>query len=197
MSRLPRRHILINTRCRVAARQVGWGAGAADQKASIDYLLRLHRPDRKAPNGTTGHSRLLGKLLVELAEKLGCAVADLHLDHDPALENREKIKRGGKIIGYRPDELDPDHLAYRPYGTQFAGSHKIKTLVRGDHGQHSDAALARKNKRIAKKMDKAKNQGRNPSKSKRVSRLPKGRQLRSANRWPPKGSQTIQNRRKP
>ena len=145
MSRLPRPHVPMIVRCRVAARQIGWN--------DPDTLLSLHRPHSGAPKGTAGHGRLLQKLLVELAKKLKCEVTDLRLDHDPALENRVKVFRKGIHVDYKPAANDPEWLAYRPHGPEFAGSHLIKTNVRGDHGQHSDRAQAAKNKNIAKNRD--------------------------------------------
>jgi hypothetical protein len=99
---------------------------------------------------------LLDDCLDEFAKRLGCEASDLHLDHDPALENREKVFKCNVHIGYEPDANNPDHLFYRPYGPEFFGSHKIKTLIRGDHGQLSDAGLARKRKRFEKKRAKKK-----------------------------------------
>lgn len=49
---------------------------------------------------------------------------------------------------YEPDANDPDHLFYRPHGPEFDGSHLIKTNVRGDHGQHPDRVLIKKQKRL-------------------------------------------------
>lgn len=132
--------------------------------------------------------------LARYAKLIGCEVTDLQLDHDPALQNRPQFRMNGQTH-YRPAANDPEHLFYRPHGPQFDRSHKIKTLVRGDHGQHSDAGLARKNKRIAK----------NRAKTSGDSRLKRGghsgikskvsRPIRGANRWPPKGSRKIQNRK--
>lgn len=86
------------------------------------------------------------------------------LDHDPALVNRIKRKviaydkktDGVKFITrYSPDANDPRFLIYREAGKPGDGSdHDIKTRVRGEHGQHSDLALARKEKRRAKKRAK-------------------------------------------
>ena len=73
----------------------------------------------------------------------------MRLDHDPPLAARPKHRRGlGKRTYYIPDANDPNHLFYRPHGAQFAGSHLIKTNVRGDHGQHPDRVLIKKNRRI-------------------------------------------------
>jgi hypothetical protein len=140
--RLPRPYIPIGICVSVAARQcLLLPSKPSRQAASI--ILRSELPA----------SEKLKRLLLIL---FGDETA--HLDHDPALQNREKIYRtdydgrGGvlvrTIIGYRPDANDPEFLRYRD-----KQEHKIKTLVRGDGAQYSDAALARKNKRIAKSRD--------------------------------------------
>ena len=70
------------------------------------------------------------------------------LDHDPALENREKVFSCNIHVGYVPAANDPEYLIYRLHD-----DHKVKTIVRGEHGQHSDVALARKRKRRERKND--------------------------------------------
>lgn len=88
-------------------------------------------------------------LLRLLAKQIGCDLSDLRLDHDPPLAARPKERRGlGKKTYYVPDANDPDHLFYRPHGPEFEGSHLIKTNVRGDHGQHPDRVLIKKQRRI-------------------------------------------------
>ena len=57
---------------------------------------------------------------------------------------------------YIPDANDPEHLFYRPHGAQFAGSHDVKTRIRGDHGQFSDLALIKRERRRQKKATPAK-----------------------------------------
>ena len=116
VSKLPRPYIPLEVRLQVAERQLGHTWEIPGQ--SRTERLRL--------------------MLLKLFDANPC-----HLDHDPALQNREKIWRDGKIVGYNPPANDPAHLIYR--GTH---AHVIKTLVRGDGAQYSDAALARKNKRI-------------------------------------------------
>lgn len=115
-------------------------------------------------------ARSLGTVVVDrkerLAALLGCKVEDLRLDHDPALVNREKIMlldgaefrgvvrpKGAKVLRYFPDANDPEYLAFRPHQADAAGSHDVKTRIRGDRGQLSDLALARKAKRAAKKAE--------------------------------------------
>lgn len=183
MARLLRPSIPVEIKCRVALRQLG-------EAWPDDVILANRFVPRVVPSRSLG--KLLDRLLGQLATLLNCPREQLHLDHDPALENRMKVFRDGAHIDYVPAANDPEWLFYRPYGAEFAGSHKVKTFIRGDHGQYSDAALARKNKRIAKK--RAVNLAQN---GKRGGALGTGRgKLRSANRWPPKGSRKIQNRRK-
>ncbi|MDO8534229.1 MAG: hypothetical protein Q7S17_05750 [Xanthobacteraceae bacterium] len=174
MSRLPRPNPSTEVRCRVALRQLG--------EAFPETALDSWRYDRTiAPKyRKTGLGQMLETLLDRLAAKLGCAVSDLRLDHDPALENRLKVFVKGVHVDYEPLANDPDYLRYRPHGTQFAGSHDVKTRIRGDNGQLSDNALAKKERRRLRKLD--------PKRKKA--------KIRSANRWPPRGSQKIQSRRK-
>lgn len=91
----------------------------------------------------------LDQLRNELARSIGCEVSDLRLDHDPPLAARRKLQYSSVIKPtYFPDANDPDHLAYRPHGTQFDGSHDTKTRIRGDRGQLCDISLIKKLRRI-------------------------------------------------
>jgi hypothetical protein len=147
MTKLLRPYIPLKTRCRVAARQLAGVIGLA-----VVYT------DAKA-------AKQLKELLHVLAETLKCKSADLQLDHNPALENRAFNSVTKK---YLPEANDPDYLIYRE-----RHAHKIKTLVRGDGAQLSDAAIARKRKRKERKH------------LRRKTKWPK-QKLRSANRWPAK-----------
>lgn len=69
----------------------------------------------------------------------------VHLDHEPSLVNREFDEDSGL---YFPDANNPKFLIYLT-----KEDHRIKTYVRGLHGQHSDLGLARKNKNIAHNRD--------------------------------------------
>jgi hypothetical protein len=100
-----------------------------------------------------GLGKLLDRLLARLAPLLGCEVKDLRLDHTWALENRPKRFKKGVHVDYYPPANDPEWLGYRPQGTQFAGSHDVKTRIRGDRGQLSDNALAKKERRRLRKLD--------------------------------------------
>lgn len=135
MARLYRPHIPIQVKCLVGLRQTGWQTPSA-----IAMLFRLHK----------GHlGKLLDSILIELAAKLGCKVHELRLDHDPPLALRKRRLYGYPQTAccYVPDANDPDHLRYRPHGAEHDGSHDVKTRVRGDHGQYSDLALIRREKR--------------------------------------------------
>lgn len=161
MSRLPRPHIPLDVRCRVALSQVVPHGGI-----DVEALIERHRGKLK---------RYLDDLLSRLADRLGCSTRELHLDHDPALENRKQLHSvSAAITGdetfmrYEPDANDPRYLIYREGG--FSGSdHDVKTRIRGEHGQLSDHGLARKEKRRQRKLTKPK------------TKWPKGRKLKSRN----------------
>lgn len=93
------------------------------------------------------------------------------LDHNPALVNRRRYVRNGKTF-YDPPANDPDYLIYREAGP--GSDHDIKTRVRGEHGQHSDLALARIEKRRMKKKA-----AKRTAKYNRKYNWPKGRKIRS------------------
>ena len=119
--KLPRPYIPIDIRLQVAERQFG-------------YSLV-----------TIGQSK---KERLKLVLKLLFDGEPYHLDHDPALEHRQKLYHNCVHVAYSPPANDPDHLIYRK-----ADNHRIKTFVRGDGAQLSDAAKARKDKRIARNRD--------------------------------------------
>lgn len=120
-----------------------------------------------------------------LSDRLAFALHSLfgderpHLDHDPPLRVRAYNPRVKDVAArYTPNANDPNHLIYRT-----AHEHRIKTNVRGDGAQHPDRVL------INRERDRERN------KRKPVSTF-RSQRLRSANRWPPKGSRKIQSRRK-
>lgn len=133
MSRLPRPYIPLSVRLEVAARQlcekVGYRAGRIITELR-GFSLR-HQLDE-----------ILREVFGE---------QPVHLDHDPALENRTKVYAKGVHVDYAPAANDPNFLLYR-----IVPEHRIKTYVRGDGAQHSDAGLARKLKRMAKNREKRK-----------------------------------------
>lgn len=162
MPRLYRPSISVEIRCRVVLRQLG--------ELFIDDVIRANRfvPRVSSPRSL---GRLLADRLPKLAELLGCAVKDLRLDHDPALENRMKLLReysgtvsrtkwvmvvpdGADVIKYDPPANSLDHLRYRPHAAEFDGSHHIKTNVRGDNGQFPDNTIAKRERRRQKKAKK-------------------------------------------
>lgn len=211
MARLPRKHIPLEVRLRVVLRQLGFARNQID-----DIICDAKDPTR--PPAHRGCGRRLAFPLTILAERLDCRVEDLALDHNPALENREKlillpsgrkirqvvVPKGGQVLRYFPDELDPDHLLYRE-----KHAHHIKTNVAGDGAQYSDRVLAKRERKRVKKQKRAsalkRQRGRRtvggstgfPKKAARVKRIPAlARPLRSASRFPPKGSRPF-NRRTP
>ena len=136
MSRIPRPNPPVEVRCQVALRQLG--------EMFPNQVIDEHPRDL---------GKLLASLLARLAPLLGCEVSDLRLDHTWALENRPKQIKSDVHVDYYPPANDPEWLAYRPQGTQFAGSHDTKTRIRGDNGQLSDNALAKKERRRLHKLD--------------------------------------------
>lgn len=166
MPRLPRRHIPLEVRCRVALRQLG--------ELLPDQTIKEWRK--------IGLGQLLADRLPFLAHLLGSegGPSDLHLDHHPALALRQQVKdRRGKIIGYIPDEHDVDCLIYR---TRVA--HLVKTNHHGDGAQHPDRVLIKKERRRQKMAAE--------QRTKRPAFAKAKRELRSASLWP-KG-QKIQGR---
>lgn len=162
--KLLRPYIPLEVRCRAALRQLGYHAHQMDRLIDIN---------RTRPGAVTSY---LASLLHRLREHLGAE--KLHLDHDPALENRQKVRRkaGGEIIYYAPGANDPDFLIYREGG--FKGSaHDIKTRVRGENGQFADNVIAKRARRRAKKIAQ-----KNAPRSKNLrspAPWPKGRKLQS------------------
>lgn len=171
MARLPRPYVPLPVRCRVALCQLG---NLFIAETLDDYRGRM--------------GELLRQSLDRLAELMGCSASDLHLDHDPPLGAREKIRDGaGNIIEYIPAANNPDHLRYRPHGPRFERSHLIKTNVRGDHGQHPDRVLIKRQRRRermeAGEIKQAPKQAWPKRKMRSVSAWPKGRKIQSRKRW--------------
>lgn len=133
MPRLLRPPIPVEVKCRVTLRQLG--------EMWPDDLIEEWRYDRR--KRARNLSKLLAFSLSRLAALLTCEIADLRLDHDPALGARQKVFRKGVHVGYVPDANDPEHLIYRE-----KHAHHIKTNVRGDGAQHPDRVLIKKNRRI-------------------------------------------------
>lgn len=78
----------------------------------------------------------------------------LQFHHRPALTNREKIVRDGKIVGYIPAANEEPFLFWIPQDV-----HDVETRVRGLRGAHSDLGLARKLKKIAANREKRPRKG--------------------------------------
>lgn len=186
MGRLYRPHIPLGVRCIVALRQLN-GAPTVNFYGVRSDEIWLKNNRRAVGKGLRG-------LLDQLAKKFGCDVSDLRLDHDPPLGARPKERRGlSKKTYYVPDANDPDHLVYRPHGPEFAGSHLIKTNVRGEHGQHPDRVLIKRQKRRERAEElgrqKPKAKMRAPKRKLRGAGFPKAKRL-----WP---KQKFGSRRKP
>jgi hypothetical protein len=126
--KLPRPHIPIPTRIKVAQRQL---------RDQFGMIVDRDRDE----DGDVYLDRLLTSLVLCIG---GTLFSPLHLDHDPALCNRKFSQRTGR---YTPDANDPRYLIYR---SQV--EHDIKTRVRGDGAQLSDLAKLRKTKRIVKRI---------------------------------------------
>src|SRR5262245_22387458 len=119
LMRLPRPYIPRAVRREVARRQV----------------------DRLYPNNSIPANESLENLLFVLFPTRAA-----HLDHDPPLGFRKKIKnREGRIVGFDPDANDPEFLRYVE-----AEAHRIKTFVRGDGAQYPDRVRIKKIRRIEK-----------------------------------------------
>lgn len=146
MPRLPRPHVPLEVRCRVVLRQLG--------EMWPDEVIEQHRARPRdayakglgvRPSIGGGLRALLDDRLGRLAALLDCSVADLRLDHNPALGIREKVMRRGEHVGYVPDANDPEHLIYRENH-----AHLIKTNTKGDGAQYPDRVLIKRQRRREK-----------------------------------------------
>lgn len=142
-------------------------------------MSRLHRPriplavrvlviERQllevgiAPLMANGHT-LTYRLAAGLLELFSVEKVELH--HRPALVNRRRYIRNGKVF-YDPPANSAEHLVYLP-----EADHDIETRVRGVGAQLSDLAIARKRKRKERKARRPKTRW-------------ASRPLQSASRWP-------------
>lgn len=109
----------------------------------IPLAIKLAVAERQAimapMPGANKRDRLQGILAMLFGSK------EVQLDHTIALVNRKFNPRTGR---YTPDANNPDFLVWRT-----KEDHDIKTRVRGDGAQHSDLALRRKSKRIARNRE--------------------------------------------
>jgi hypothetical protein len=140
MGRLFRPYIPLSVRCAVAERQMEKAVGCLPTN-EFGVIFRDDPKSKLKPR--------LDAALFHLAKIFGCEVDELRLDHDPPLGARPKERRGlGKKTYYIPDANDPNHLSYRPHGPEHGGSHLVKTNIRGEHGQHPDRVLIKKQRRL-------------------------------------------------
>jgi hypothetical protein len=124
--KLPRPYVPIGVKVAVAGRQVR----AAGLSIDWNALEKLCSSDQ------------LRVLLNVLYPDIMC-----HLDHEPPLMLRDRTRLGG----YKPDANDPDWLIWRT-----AEAHRLKTFVRGDGAQLSDAGKRRKEIKRRKKATRPK-----------------------------------------
>jgi hypothetical protein len=117
--RLVRPHIPIRVRLLVIARQL--------QSAHKMYDV-LNAMASVFPKDSARLEYLIEKMF---------GTKNVHLDHDPPLCLREIVDAEKGI--YKPAANDPEFLIYRT-----EEDHRIKTFVRGDGAQLSDAAKRRK-----------------------------------------------------
>lgn len=141
MARLYRPHMPLSVKVEVA------------ERAFAGFFPNGREPyDLLAPDWSL--KRRLEWLMFQIARAIGCEPKDLRFDHDPALALRQACD-GRQGHYYIPDANDPAHIFIRPHGAEFAGSHDVKTRIRGDRGQFSDIALInRERRRIRKKNTK-------------------------------------------
>jgi hypothetical protein len=188
MPRLYRPYIPVEVRCRVVLRQLG--------ELWPDDVISAWTKDRLG--GRLGSLQaLLDDRLEKLAALLGCTKKELRLDHDPALAARQRWGEG-KTTVYLPAANDPEFLIYRT-----AHGHHLKTNVRGDGAQYPDRVLIKRERkrREAKERKICRRCQRNyaPAGKRLCDRCMKvarklkwgSRPLRSASRWPAKGSRKI------
>lgn len=131
--KLPRPHIPVSVRLRVARRQL--------RRFGADENLLVRFPGER-------QEVYLDRLLTGLSIYLDAMFEPLQLDHDPALCNRKFYPLTRR---YRPAANNPDYLVYRP-----KQEHETKTRVRGEGAQLSDLALRRKLKRIDRRVAQGK-----------------------------------------
>jgi|SRR5215831_166257 len=114
--RLTRPYIPLGVKLEVAARQLL-------ERGLTSHLVTM-------AVSSWGHDRKLTWMLRQLFGD-----EPVHLDHDPPLWQRERKPDGT----YEPDANDPKYLIWRT-----KEEHRLKTYVRGDGAQLSDAGQRRK-----------------------------------------------------
>lgn len=118
--------------------------------------MRGYRPHIPLKTRVEVAERQLGECFVgkKLTARLAHALLALfgtepvHLDHDPPLAARHKrLDRAGNFIEYDPPANSAPHLIYRE-----VEDHRVKTYIRGEHGQLPDRVLINRAKRREKKV---------------------------------------------
>jgi hypothetical protein len=152
----PRPYVPFNVRVEVAKRQFVEKYGDAGRIALLT-------------EAANGDAELLRRLLEALHANF--AGEKYNLDHDPPLRCRIFNARTGK---YKPDANDPRYLVYRT-----AEDHRVKTNIRGEHGQYPDRVLIKRTRRH--ESPKKKWRGRWPSRkfpTKRDRATGRGRKMK-------------------
>jgi hypothetical protein len=137
--RLPRPRIPIDVKLAVADRQLRERNTVALFAVDVVVARRREDPPPRPPSRAAQLKHMLHTLFGD---------APFHLDHDPMLALRQfNVNRGT----YVPDANDPNYLVYRT-----KEGHRLKTYVRGDGAQLSDAGKLRKEIRKRKKATRPK-----------------------------------------
>ena len=172
MMKLIRPYIPIKTRCEVAARQL-------QQCAKLKEVLLVCADDLTMKE----------RLTVMLWGLFG--FERYHLDHDPPLCLRVIVDAEKGI--YDPPANDPEYLIYRT-----TEEHRLKTFVRGDGAQLSDAGKRRKEIKRKRNMTSAEIDAQiqgsdlySPAVKKVAKQFSETLRRR---RWPPKGSRPLRGR---
>ena len=169
--RLVRPYIPLSVRSQVAERQFDAATSFPHENGERNASVFRAYVDRESWKKRIALSEQIDTFLRLLFGDQPC-----HLDHDPPLGAREKIFKRGVHVDYCPRANDPNHLVYR-----LAVDHRTKTNIRGEHGQHPDRVLIKKNRHLEEKQN-----GKAPSRRKSKIARPKNF------KWP---SRPFQNRK--
>ena len=138
MSQLPRPYIPLSIRVQVAERQfiVATACGFTNAFGIPTPISEIR--EKWAKNNSAMLKHMLTTMFGD---------QKVHLDHDPPLGARKKVFKRGVHVDYDPPANDPRYLVYR-----LAVDHRTKTNVRGEHGQHPDRVLIKKNRRLEERQ---------------------------------------------
>jgi hypothetical protein len=137
--RLPRPRIPIDVKLAVADRQLRERNTVALFAVELIVTTEMGSANPRPPSRTAQLANMLRTLF---------GTEPVHLDHDPPLMLRMfNVNRGT----YVPDANDPNYLCWRT-----KENHRVKTFIRGDGAQLSDAGKRRKEIRKRKKATRPK-----------------------------------------